>query len=125
MVRAWYTPVWEWFLTEAVARGYLSAPGFFTDPLRRKAWCNTEWSGPTMPQVDEEKTVNAARGRLELTLTSYEEETAAMTGTSWTRKFRVSRKSAGCLRGRIPAAQDTVSTRNTVPNPPPPPVEEQ
>jgi len=45
MVSRVYTPVGHWFLTEAVARGLPECAGFFTRPLRRKAWCNTEWSG--------------------------------------------------------------------------------
>jgi capsid protein len=125
-VRMWYTPTWEWFITEAVARGDLSAPGFFDNPLVRAAYCGVSWSGPTMPQVNELDAANAMSKRLELTATTLEEETAAATGTSWMRKFSQVKKERQMLAAAgIPAAQDTVTTRGTEPLPPPPPVEQQ
>ena len=39
-------PVYEIWLAEAVARGRVSAPGFFADPLIRAAWCGARWIGP-------------------------------------------------------------------------------
>lgn len=92
LVRQWCNPAREWVITEAVARGYLHAPGFFEDPLIRAAWLDCEWAGPTMPQIDPAKEVTAARDRVALTVTTLEEETAALTGGSWERKFRQTRK---------------------------------
>ena len=50
MRRSWLVsdfcqPVWELFLTEAVASGRISAPGFFADPLIRRAYTACEWIG--------------------------------------------------------------------------------
>lgn len=60
LVWSYCQPVWEWAITEAVARGLLKAPGFFDDPLKRAAWLKTQWVGQGMPRVDELKEANAA-----------------------------------------------------------------
>ncbi|MHB0784425.1 phage portal protein [Bradyrhizobium sp. 5.13L] len=39
-------PAYEWMMEEAVATGRLNRPGFFADPLMRKAYCGAEWIGP-------------------------------------------------------------------------------
>lgn len=52
-------PVYEWVITEAVASGRLSAPGFFTDPIIREAWLGSEWIGPARIQLDPQKEASA------------------------------------------------------------------
>ena len=54
-------PVYEWVISEAVARGYLEAPGFFDNPLRRAAWLGAEWRGAPMGQLDPLKEAKAAK----------------------------------------------------------------
>lgn len=81
-------PVYELLLTEAVAMGRLFAPGFLDDPLIRMGYLGSEWVGPSKGQIDELKEVNAAEKRLNLTLTSLSEETAAMTGGDWEKKIQ-------------------------------------
>ena len=71
-------PVYEAVITEAVARGRLSAPGFFADPLVRRAWLGTTWNGDAPYHLDPLKEVNAAARRMEELLTTHEEEVAAM-----------------------------------------------
>jgi capsid protein len=73
-------------MTEAVARGYLNAPGFLEDPFVRHAYLGAEWIGPTQGQIDPVKEVQAAEKRLALKLTTRSEECAAITGTDWDRK---------------------------------------
>lgn len=72
--------VYENFLWEAIAIGRISAPGFFNDPLMRKAYCGALWIGDAPSQIDPEKEVNAAEKRLELALTTLDEETTNLTG---------------------------------------------
>lgn len=110
LVRSWYRPVWEWVITEAVARGYLAAPGFFEDPLRRAAWLGVEWAGPTMPQLDPAKEATAAGLRLDRYLTSLEEESTALTGTAWSRKFNQIKKERRALAEAGLALPTTVVT---------------
>lgn len=59
-VREFIQPIYRIWLSEAVARGRISAPGFFTDPLRQKLWCGAEWIGPVQGQIDPVKEVTAA-----------------------------------------------------------------
>lgn len=58
-------PTWELFWHEAVAKGYLDAPGFFTDPLARWAYCNAKWSGPVPTSIDPIKDAKAEQVLLE------------------------------------------------------------
>ena len=51
MYRTWLAndfcqPVYEEWFAEAVAKGRIPAPGFFSDPLIRKAYTGAEWNGP-------------------------------------------------------------------------------
>lgn len=115
LIRQWCNPVREWVITEAVARGYLDAPGFFDDPLIRAAWLDCEWAGPAMPQLDPLKEITAARDRVALTVTTLEEETAGMTGGSWERKFRQTKKERRMLAAAglsIPDAAPVLVTSN-------------
>lgn len=79
-------PVYEAVITEAVARGYLNAPGFFTDPLIRRAYLGADWIGPPRGQIDQLKEGRAARERVELGVSTLAEETASLTGGDWERK---------------------------------------
>jgi lambda family phage portal protein len=54
-------PVYEWVISEAIARGYISAPGFFDNPLRRAAWLGATWRGAPMGQLDPLKEAKAAK----------------------------------------------------------------
>ena len=79
--RTWFArdfcqPVYEMWLAEAVAIGRIHAPGFFSDPLIRKAWCSAEWFGPTMSILDPVKDVNGSRLRVQFGLSTLEREAA-------------------------------------------------
>lgn len=52
-------PAYEAVIAEAVARGLLDAPGFFGDPLRRRAWLKATWMGPARPTIDPVKDAQA------------------------------------------------------------------
>ncbi len=52
-------PIYEIWLAEAVAKGRVSAPGFFADPRIRAAWSGTQWIGPSQSQIDPLKEVKA------------------------------------------------------------------
>jgi len=76
-------PIYEEFLTEAITKGRIKAPGFFRDPLIRKAYCNAEWIGPSPGQIDPVKEVNAAIKRVDNGFTTREQETTALNGGSF------------------------------------------
>ncbi len=81
-------PVYEAVITEAVARGHLNAPGFFSDPMLRAAYLGSEWIGPPRGQIDQLKEGKAARERVDMGISTLAEETAALTGGDWERKHR-------------------------------------
>lgn len=85
MKRSWMAadfcqPVYEIFLTEAIASGRLKAPGFFIDPLIRAAYCGAQWNGPAQGMIDPVKEVNAAEKRINIGLSTRQRETIEMTG---------------------------------------------
>lgn len=85
MYRAWLAtdfcqPIYEEWLTEAVAKGRIEAPGFFSDPLIRKAYCRAEWNGPAKGILDPVKEVSAAEKRVQNGFSTRSSETMEMTG---------------------------------------------
>ncbi|MEC0269068.1 phage portal protein [Paenibacillus anseongense] len=85
MRRSWVAsdfcqPVYEEWFTEAVAKGRIPAPGFFDDPLYRKAYLKAEWHGPSAGQLDPLKEATAAKMRVEEGFSTRERETAELTG---------------------------------------------
>lgn len=88
MRRNWLTddfcrPVYELWLTEAVARGRISAPGFLTDPLIRQAYLGSEWIGPAQGQLDPTKEVQAATMAIEAGLSTHEAEAEKLNGSQF------------------------------------------
>lgn len=81
-------PIYEIIITEAVAKGYLNAPGFFSDPMIRAAYLGTEWIGPPRGQIDQLKEGKAARERVDMGISTLAEETASLTGGDWDRKHQ-------------------------------------
>lgn len=86
--RTWFArdfcqPVYERWLAEAVAIGRVKAPGFFSDPLMRRAWSRASWYGPTMGMLDPVKEVTAAKLRVDYGLSTGEQEAAEITGTEY------------------------------------------
>lgn len=76
-------PIWSWVISEAVARGYLKAPGFFEDPLLRAAWLGTTWRGAPMGQLDPLKEAKAAKEWLSMGATTLQQVTAEQFGTDY------------------------------------------
>jgi lambda family phage portal protein len=92
MRRTWFAsdfcqPVYELWLAEAVARGRISAPGFFNDPLVTKAWSRAEWHGPAPGQIDPVKEVQAAKMRVASGFSTREREAIELTGGDFDRNI--------------------------------------
>lgn len=88
MYRNWFAssfckPVYEIWLSEAIARGRVNAPGFFSDPLVREAWLGSEWIGPSQGQLDPVKEVNAEILSIQNGLTTHEAAAAKINGSDW------------------------------------------
>ena len=87
-------PIYEEWLSEAVARGRISAPGFFDDPIIRSAYCKAQWHGPTKGELDQYKSAKAIEILLAQGLTTREREAAEMTGTDFYANHRQLAKEA-------------------------------
>ena len=114
--RAWLAggfcdPVYEAWLTEAVARGRIRAPGFLTgDASVRKAYLGCVWVGDAPGHLDETKEVEAARMRVELGVSTLDREAMLITGEEFEEVTRqrgkevAARKAAGLVEVPKPGA---------------------
>lgn len=87
LVSSYCQPCWNWAITEAVASGLLSAPGFFDDPLIRKAWLQADWIGQGVPVLDPMKEAKAAEAWNTLGIWSLQ-DIAAQQGRDFDRTHR-------------------------------------
>ena len=95
--RAWLArhfcqEVYETWFFEAVAIGRISAPGFFADPVIRKAYTGATWIGDAPIQIDPVKEVKASENRIAVGISTVAEETAFLTGGDFEKKLPRIRK---------------------------------
>ena len=79
--RIFCQPIYENFLSEGIAIGRVPAPGFFRDPMIQKAYCgnpDVQWIGNSMPQIDPEKEITAAKERVLLGVSTLDKETTTL-----------------------------------------------
>lgn len=107
-------PVYSLFLAEAVATGRIKADGFFSDPLRRKAWCAARWnSTATVPVLDPVKEVTAAKMRCEEGFSTREQETVALNGGDFKANVQqLERENA--MVAKANAARNTTQPQNNI-----------
>lgn len=80
LARDFCQPIYEEWLAEAVARGRVSAPGFFSDYAIRKAYCGAEWHGQAQGLLNPVQEVQAAELRVQSGFSTRARETQEMTG---------------------------------------------
>lgn len=93
MRRAWLAkdfcqPVYEEWLCEAVAKGRIYAPGFFDNPMIKKAYSGAQWNGPSQGQLDPYKEVMAAEKRVNNGFSTRTKETMELTGEDFYKNVR-------------------------------------
>lgn len=76
-------PIYELWLSEAVARGLIDMPGYFDDEYTRAAWCGANWTGPAPGQLNPTVEVDAAIKKMEAGLSTGEREALAMNGSDY------------------------------------------
>lgn len=81
-------PVYETWLAEQVANGRIKAPGFFSDPVIRKAWSTAVWIGDGPGSIDPEKEVNAAEKRVNMGISTVAAESLLHDGVDWRVKHK-------------------------------------
>lgn len=105
---AFCQPVYETWLFEAVATGRIQAPGFLTDPTRRKLWSQAIWIGPSPGQVDPVKEVQAAALRIKYRFSTHEREAMELTGMDYDNNVDVLRREYEAVRD-LPGGIDSDS----------------
>lgn len=106
MRREWFVqsfcqPIYEQFLTEAIAKGRIQANGFFDDPAIKAAWCGANWIGPAQTSLNPAQEANAYKTQLEIGTNTREniiQQTNGMTFdqvTDTLRREMTERKNAG------------------------------
>lgn len=93
MRRSWFVrdfcqEVYTLWMNEAVAKGRIMAPGYFTDPTIRAAYTACTWTGPAPGALDPGKEVDAAIKRIDAGLSTHEEEAASINGTDFDDNIR-------------------------------------
>jgi lambda family phage portal protein len=88
MRREWFVddfcrPLYEVWLSEAIARGRITAPGFFSDPAIREAWLGSEWTGPAQGQLDPVKEITAEQLACTNGFSTREQSTIRLNGGSY------------------------------------------
>ena len=102
MRRSWLvddfcSPVWEMWMCEAVAAGRVQAPGFFANPLARRAYLGCEWIGPPPGQLDPVKEITAELKAIEQGLTTREDAAIRLNGSDYDRNIERLRRENGAL----------------------------
>lgn len=98
MVEKFCQPIYEEWLSEAVARGRIHAPGFFHEPLVRKTYCSAQWYGPTQGQLDPVKEVEAAEQRVRSGFSTRAKEAMELTGTDFWDNIRTAKRENELMR---------------------------
>jgi lambda family phage portal protein len=114
--------VYENWMTEAVAIGRIQAPGFFRDYRVRQAYLGALWIGDAPGQIDPLKEVDATEKRLELGLTTLDEETVLYSSGDFDRNFpriakeRAMLKSIGMWAPKTEKSGETQAVAKTYPS---------
>lgn len=76
-------PCYEVWMSEAVARGRIYAPGFFDNPTIRAAYLGSEWLGPSQGQLDPVKEITAEILACSEGFSTHEQSTIRLNGGQW------------------------------------------
>lgn len=103
-------PCYEIWMSEAVARGRIYAPGFFSDPIIRNAYLGSEWVGPSQGQLDPVKEITAEILACEQGFSTREQSTVRLNGGTWDRNVEQLEKENEKLAGiqKTPELEDGV-----------------
>jgi lambda family phage portal protein len=112
-------PIFEAWLDEAVAVGYVRAPGYFSDPMRRRAWRGAEWIGDGPGAIDPVKEANAASARVGMSISTLESESIALDGVRLRRKLKQRARELRLLQ-RLGIPLPTTGAAAPPPEPPEP-----
>jgi len=95
-------PIYEQWLSEAVALGRIDAPGFFDDPAVRDAWCGCQWIGTSQGHVQPVQEANAAKIRMESGISTGEMEAMEYNGGDWLENIAQRGREMAALKAAMP-----------------------
>lgn len=99
LVMRFCQPVYEVWLTEAVASGRIIAPGFLNgDPAIRAAYCAAEWVGPPRGHIQPLQEVNALKEHLALGTKTLQRASSETDGGRWDKNHRQRTKEVAARR---------------------------
>lgn len=126
-VRTWLAasfcqPVYETWLTEAVALGRVAAPGFFADPLLRWAYTRAAWPGDSMGSINPKDEVAAYIAAIDARLMTRERAEWELWGTDFNETFDQKEGEQKRLREAdlLPVPKAGAAAPQTAPNTPAP-----
>lgn len=95
-------PCYEVWMSEAVARGRIYAPGFFTNPAIRAAYLGSEWLGPSQGQLDPVKEITAEILACSEGYSTHEQSTIRLNGGQWDANVEQLQRENEKLGGQAP-----------------------
>ena len=103
-------PIYAVWMSEAVARGRIYAPGFFTNPAIRAAYLGSEWLGPSQGQLDPTKEITAEILACSEGFSTHEQSTIKLNGGQWDSNVEQLLRENEKLGGQSPDPHQTGSS---------------
>lgn len=103
-------PIYAVWMSEAVARGRIYAPGFFTNPEIRAAYLGSEWLGPSQGQLDPVKEITAEILACSEGFSTHEQSTIRLNGGQWDANVEQLLRENEKLGGQDPDPHQTETT---------------
>ena len=95
-------PLYEIWMSEAVARGRIYAPGFFDNPAIHAAYLGSEWLGPSQGQLDPVKEITAEILSCSEGFSTHEQSTIRLNGGQWDSNVEQLKRENEKLDGQAP-----------------------
>ena len=108
-------PIYAVWMSEAVARGRIYAPGFFTNPAIRAAYLGSEWLGPSQGQLDPVKEITAEILACSEGFSTHEQSTIRLNGGQWDANVEQLLRENEKLGGQSPDPHQTGSSTGQEP----------
>lgn len=110
-------PVYQAWLDEAVATGYVAAPGYFSNALVRRAWQGAQWVGDGPGAIRPDIAVESAVKRVDAGISTLEAESVLHDGVKWSVKYPQLLREAELMR-KLREERGEVPDGMPAPNPP-------
>ena len=122
MYRTWFVndfcnPVYELWLSEAVAIGRVKAPGFFEDPTIKAAWLKAEWIGPSQGMLDPVKEIQAEKMACDYGFSTHADSALRLNGSDYNSNIEQLSREADKVREFMGSPEDMEENSEIPDNP--------